>query len=316
MEKTVKTIINLLEDEYEINGKGFANYVTNVKSTGEAEMDSLVWISPTRADKHQLLVETKSNVIIGDYTLSLSEVDFENKILIRVNNPKLVFIKIVNELFVDKPSFEIHPSAVIHPEAKISKNVHIGPNTYVGKSEISEGTIIYGNVYIYDGVKIGKNVTIEAGCSIGATGYNFAKDEFGKLYKFPHLGGVIIHDNVDIQALSVIDRGVLDDTIIGKGTKIDSCCYIAHNCNVGENNAIIGHTMLSGSVKTGDNCWIAPAVVIRDQVSIGNNCLIGMGSTVIKDLADSAEVMGSPARPVNDMKKILKIFKTYIEDEN
>ena len=315
MKKTVKTIINLLDCKYEIHGKGIENYVTNVKSTGNADFDSLVWISPTRIDKERLLRETKSNVIIGDYSLSFSDIDFEKKILIRVKNPKLAFIKIVNELFVDKPAFEIDPSARIHPEAKISKNVHIGAHTYVGKSEINEGTVIYGNVFIYDNVKIGKNVTIEAGCSIGATGYNFAKDEFGKLHKFPHLGGVVIHDNVEIQALSVVDRGVLNDTIIGQGTKIDSCCYIAHNCNIGQNNAIIGHTMLSGSVSTGDNCWIAPASVFRDQISIGDDCLIGMGSAVMKDLGDNAKVMGSPARPVEDMKELLNKFKTLIENE-
>ena len=95
MKKTVQTIINLLEDEYEIQGNGNDNYVTNVNSTGNADTDSLVWISPTRIDKEQILATTKSKVIIGDHSLSLRGADLENKILIRVKNPKLVFIKIV-----------------------------------------------------------------------------------------------------------------------------------------------------------------------------------------------------------------------------
>jgi UDP-3-O-[3-hydroxymyristoyl] glucosamine N-acyltransferase len=316
MKKTVQTIINLLEDEYEIQGNGNDNYVTNVNSTGNADTDSLVWISPTRIDKEQILATTKSKVIIGDHSLSLRGSDLENKILIRVKNPKLVFIKIVNELFVDVPSFEIDPSAVIHPEATIANNVHIGPLSYIGKVNIKEGTIIHGNVHIKDNVSIGENVIIQAGCVIGGTGLNFTKDEEGAYHDFPHIGGVIIEDNVEIQACNVIDRGVLSDTIIGSKTKIDSFCYIAHNCIIGKENIIIGKTMISGSVKTGDNCWFGPSSIIRDQLSIGDNCFVGMGSVVTSNLDHNSKVMGNPARPVDDMKKLLKKFKTYIVDEN
>jgi UDP-3-O-[3-hydroxymyristoyl] glucosamine N-acyltransferase len=254
-------------------------------------------------------------VIICDDSLQLNEFDIHNKVLIQVKNPKLVFIQIVTRFFVEKPIYGIHPSAIIHNEAVIDENVYIGPLTYIGRSKIGEGTVIYGNVHIYDNVTIGKNVTIEAGCSIGATGYNFAKDENGKLYKFPHLGGVIIEDDVDIQALSVIDKGVLEDTIIGKGTKIDSCCYIAHNCKIGENNAIIGHTMLSGSVKTGKNCWISPGAIVRDGIKIDSDSFIGMGSIVVSEVKQNSIVMGNPARPIDEMKIILNKFKTFIKNE-
>lgn len=313
---SVENILNLMNCNFKTHGAGLKNYITNLKPANNADEFSLVWINPLRKDKELLLNQTKAKVIICDDSLKLDDQAMQEKVLIHVENPKLVYIHLVTELFVEKPTYEIHPSAVIHTEAKIAKNVHIGPFTYIGKSEIGEGTIIYGNTHIYDQVKIGRNVTIEAGCTIGATGYNFAQDENGKLHKFPHLGGVVIEDEVEIQANSVIDKGVLEDTVIGEGTKIDSHCFIAHNCKVGKNNAIIAHSVLSGSVKTGDNCWFSPGVVIRNGVTVAANSFMGIGSVVVSNMEANSKVMGSPARPIEDMKKILGKFKTFLDEGN
>lgn len=313
---SVERILSLMNCDFKTHGFGLKNYITNVKPANHADAFSLVWINPLRNDKEILLNQTKAKVIICDDSLKLNDNDIQEKVLILVENPKLVYIQLVTELFVEKPCYEIHPSAIIHKEAKIANNVYIGPFTYIGKSEIGEGTIIYGNVYIYDHVKIGCNVTIEAGCTIGATGYNFAQDENGKLHKFPHLGGVVIEDDVEIQANSVIDKGVLEDTLIGKGTKIDSHCFIAHNCKVGKNNAIIAHSVLSGSVKTGDNCWFSPGVIIRNGIEVASNSFMGIGSVVVSNMKANSKVMGSPARPIDDMKKILGKFKTFVDEGN
>lgn len=306
---TLENILAIIKGDYKIQGSSVNKFITNVKKVFDADELSLVWIDPTRVDKEDILKTTKAGIIIGDYSLTLSDDADSQKVLIQVSNPKLIFISIVTALFLEKPVFGIHPSAVIHKEAKIESGVFVGPLSYIGKVEIKEGTIIHGNVHIYDDVKIGKNVIIQAGCIIGVSGLSLAKDEMGKFHNFPHLGGVVIEDDVEIQALSVIDRGVLEDTIIGKGTKINSCCYIGHNCKVGRNNVITGHAMLSGSVKTGDNCWISPTAVIRDQLNIGSNSFIGIGSVVVSSLNEESRVMGNPARPIEEVKRILKKLK-------
>jgi UDP-3-O-[3-hydroxymyristoyl] glucosamine N-acyltransferase len=290
---SVKDIVKYINEPYEIIGDPLEKYVTHVKSVAEADVNSLTWIRPDHRQKQHFLENTKAKILVCDNSLKINDEIIKDKVLIVVKNPKFVFIKIVEALFVEKLEFGIHPTAVIHSEAQIAADTYIGPFTYVGKSKIREGTIIYGSTYIYDNVKIGKNVIIEAGCIIGSAGYNFARDEKGKLHKFPHLGGVIIEDDVEIQASSVVDRGVLDDTVIGKGTKIDSLCYIAHNCKIGKDNLIIGHSMLSGSVTLGDKCWVSPSVTFRDDIRVGHESFIGMGSLVVNNLDDKSYVMGA-----------------------
>jgi len=316
MEKiSFESIVSAIDCDYKIHGNGIKNYVTNVKPASESDEFSLIWINPARSDKEKILRETKASVIICDDSLSLSEFDINKKVLIHVKNPKLVFIEIVREFFVEKQVFGIHPSAIIHREAKISSNVYIGPLAYIGKVKIGEGTIISGNTHICDNVTIGRNVTIQAGCVIGSEGLNIIKDDKGKWCQFPHVGGVIIEDDVRIDALCKIDKGTLGDTIIGEGTKIDKGCYIAHNSKIGKNNVIIGHTMISGSVIIGDNCWFGPNSIVRDCIRVGSNAFIGMGSLVVSDIAEGSQVMGSPARPISDMKTILNKLKMFINDE-
>ena len=308
-------IISLINCDYKIQGFATNNYVTNVKSVSEADEYTLMWINQRGIDKEKVLNETKANIIICDDSLSLNKIDINKKVLIQVKDPKLVFVQLVSELFVKNPEYGIHPSAVIHPEAKIAKKVFIGPNTYVGKSEIKEGTIIYGNVYIYDNVRIGRNVKIEAGVVIGNSCFNYSKDENGNLHSFPHLGGVIINDNVDILTNSAIAKGVLEDTVIGVGTKIGSYSYIGHNCKIGKNNAITGVAVFLGSSKIGDNCWISPGALIRDGITIESNSFVGMNSTVNSSLEANSKVMGFPARPTKEMKKIIKKLNKLINDE-
>jgi UDP-3-O-[3-hydroxymyristoyl] glucosamine N-acyltransferase len=310
-----ESILDMLNCDYEIHGNGTKNFITNVKPVLEANEFSLIWINPSRNDKQKILKETKARIIICNDSLILDEKDFNKKVIIRVKNPKLAFINIVSALFMEKTEFGIHPSAVIHKDAEISSESYIGPLTYIGKVKIGKGTIIYGNIHICDNVIIGENVTIQAGCVIGSEGLNITKDDKGKWHQFPHVGGVIIEDDVRIDAMCQIDRGTLSNTIIGEGTKIDKCCYIAHNVVIGKNNVIIGHTMISGSVVVGNNCWFGPNSIIRDGIRIGNNVFIGMGSLVVADISEGLRVMGSPARPVDDMKKILSIINGLINDK-
>jgi len=122
----------------------------------------------------------------------------------------------------------------------------------------------------------------------------------------------LIEDNVRIDALCDIGKGTLGDTIIGQGSKLDVGCYVAHNAKIGRNNVIIGHSMICGSVVTGDDCWFGANTVIIDRVKIGNQVFTGMGSMVVTSLPDNARVMGNPAKPIDEMKALLKKLKDII----
>lgn len=309
-----KDILSVINCSYKIDGYETNNFITNVKPVSEANELSLVWIDTGKTNKEKLLKETEAKIIICDDSLSLNKHENPDKVLIQVKNPKLAMIKIINELYPQKPVFGIHPSAVIDKDAIISSKVYIGPNTIIGKAEIGEGTIIYGNSYIGNNVTIGNNVIIQFGCVIGTEGISTTKDDEGRWYQFPHIGGVIIEDNVSIDATCHVDRGTFSNTIIGEGTKISKYCYVGHNVTIGKNCIIIAYTLFCGSVSVGDDCWIGAKSTIRDQIKIGKRVFIGMGSLVVSNIPDGMEVMGSPARPVNEMKKILNKLKGFADE--
>lgn len=306
---TINDLTNIIDGNYEVKGNLKGKYVANVKPIDEADEFSLVWFKESKKNSIQKLYDTKSRVIIVENSINL-EVDLlKKKCFIVVNNPRLIFLRIVGECFYKKPEFGIHKSAIIDPRAKIHKDVYIGPFTYVGSSIIEKGAIIWGSSYIYDNVKIGKNVIIHAGTVIGSDGFGYSRNENKQFEKFPHIGGVVIEDDVEIGANTCIDKGTLGDTYIKKGAKIDNLTHIAHNVIVGEHSAVIANTMVGGSTKIGNYSWIAPSVSLREGLRIGDNVTVGLGSVVTKNVPDGETWAGSPARPLDEFLDIINKLK-------
>jgi len=309
----VKDIIDLIKGNYNIIGKPEGKYFTNVKPVTEADIDSLVWIKGSKNNKNELLQQTKASIIICDTTLAAGEEYKEKKCLIVVDNPKLVFTRVVENYFVSKKKSGIHPTAVIDPEAEIHPGAFIGPFTYIGKSKIGENSYIYGNCFIYDNITIGKNVTIHAGTVLGADGFGYSRNEKYELEKFPHVGGIIIEDNVDIGSNTSIDRGALGNTVIKEGTKIDNLVHIGHNCLIGRHCAIIANTMLGGSVEIKDYSYVAPSASILNQLTIGERATVGMGAVVTKDVPSGETWTGVPAKPLKEFADIQFALKKLIK---
>ena len=151
---------------------------------------------------------------------------------------------------------------------------------------------------------IGKNSIVHSGVVIGTDGFGYYEN--GKQFeKVPHFGGVRIGENVEIGANTCIDRGTLDDTYIGDGTKIDNLCHIAHNVQIGKNCLVIACSLLGGSCHLKDNVYIAPGAIVKNQIDISDNSLVGMGAVVIKDIDANQVVAGVPARVMrNNEQKI------------
>jgi UDP-3-O-[3-hydroxymyristoyl] glucosamine N-acyltransferase len=130
----------------------------------------------------------------------------------------------------------------------------------------------------------------------GPDGFGYERKEDGTLVKFSHFGKVIINDNVDIGSNTCIDRGTINDTIIGEGSKVDNLVHIGHNVRIGKNCVIIAQSMIGGSTVIDDNVWISPSSVIRDGLRIGRHALIGMGSVVTKNIPANEIWIGTPAK--------------------
>ena len=138
---------------------------------------------------------------------------------------------------------------------------------------------------------------IQDGSKIGVKGFGFIPVK-GKNFRFPHIGRVLINDNVEIGANCTIDRGSIGDTVIGKNTFLDNQVHVAHNVRIGENCMIAGQVGFAGSTSVGNNVSIGGQAGVSGHLKIGNNVRIGGGSGVVKDIADGAIVMGYPAVPL------------------
>lgn len=190
----------------------------------------------------------------------------------------------------------------------IGKNVVIGKNTIIGANTIIEHDVAIGkNCVIGPDVMIknsilGDNVVIQSGCKIGLKGFGFIPLK-NKNFKFPHIGRVLIQDNVEIASGCTIDRGSVDDTEIGKNTYLDNQVHIAHNVKIGSNCMIAGQVGFAGSSTIGNNVSIGGQAGVSGHLTLGNNIKIGGGSGVIKDVKDNQIVMGYPAVP---LKKFIK----------
>lgn len=156
--------------------------------------------------------------------------------------------------------------------------------------------MIHSTAWIGPGVSIGKRCKIGPGVVIGSEGFGYEQDEHEHWRRRPHPYGVVIGDDVEIGANTVIDRGRWRDTAIGHGTKIDALCFVAHNVHIGENCLVIANTMIAGSCEIGDNCWIGPSAQITDHVKVGDGARVGLGSVVLRDVPSGEIWVGNPAR--------------------
>lgn len=228
----------------------------------------------------------------------------ENHHLILCDNPKEVFFGILKEFFVEREEKVIQRDSVIET-SNIGKNVSIGHHCYIAKDVvIGSNVVIKNNVSIECPTVIGDNTVIGSGVVIGTSGFGYYQKEDLSYEAVPHFGGVIIGKNVDIGANTCIDRGTLDDTIIGDNVKIDNLCHIAHNVEIEKNSLIIALSLLGGSSKIGENVYIAPGAIIKNQIAVGRNSIIGMGAVVMNNVEKNLVVAGVPAKKIRFNQKL------------
>jgi UDP-3-O-[3-hydroxymyristoyl] glucosamine N-acyltransferase len=146
-------------------------------------------------------------------------------------------------------------------------------------------------------------VTIHSGTTIGVEdAFAYERNEKGELIKFPHFGGVVIEDDVDIHVHVNIDRGTFGNTIIGRGTKINRYAHIGHNGVIGKHCQIGGQVFIAGSSTLGDYCELALCSCVRNGTRLGKNVMVGMGSVITKDVEDDWIVYGVPAKKARKNK--------------
>jgi len=197
----------------------------------------------------------------------------------------------------------IAKSAVVITK-KIGKDVSIGENSFIGEDVcIGNQTIIENNVCIYHKVHIGENCIIHSGAVIGADGFGYYINSIGVPEKVKHYGGVYVGDKVEIGANACIDRGTIDDTLIGSNTKIDNLVHIAHNVQIEENVMVVAGAVICGSSVLKQGSYVAPGGIVKNQITVADGAFIGMGAVVTKSTQENMVMTGMPAKPLREVRK-------------
>ena len=218
-----------------------------------------------------------------------ADIDYPDITLKKPNKSKYPGVKFGNNVLIGK-NVKIGKSSVIGSNTIIEQNVLIGKNCTIGSQIMIKNSIIGNNVVIQDGSKIG----------LKGFGFIPLKD---KNLRIPHIGKVILEDNVEIGASCTIDRGSIGETKIGKNTFLDNQVHMAHNVKLGENCMIAGQVGFAGSSTLGNSVSIGGQAGISGHLKIGNNVKIGGGSGVVKDIEDNTTVMGYPAVSLKEFLK-------------
>lgn len=182
-------------------------------------------------------------------------------------------------------SVQIDAGAVVGADVDLGEGVVIGAGCSIGEGvRIGNGTRLAPRVVVYPGTVIGKDCILHSGAVIGSDGFGFAREKSGRWVKIPQMGRVVIGDDVEIGANTTIDRGALDDTVIGRGAKLDNQIQIAHNVQIGEDTAIAGCVGIAGSTTIGARCMIAGGVGIAGHLTIADDVVVSAATVVVKSI--------------------------------
>jgi UDP-3-O-[3-hydroxymyristoyl] glucosamine N-acyltransferase len=322
MKRSLQEIAGALDARLIGDGNVEVSGLASIASAGEGD---LVFVEDEKYLANALA--SKAAAVIA--AENASSVSASGKPLLICGHPKLAFARAARLLQSDaQRGGRVHESAIVHASARlgarvtvearavISENVEIGDGSrigagcVIGKSvRIGKDCEIYPNVTIYAETKLGDRVIVHAGAILGSDGFGYVRDAAsGKYEKFPQLGRLVIEEDVEIGANSTIDRGALDETRIGRGTKIDNLVHIGHNCRVGEDVVIAAQTGISGSAVIENNVVMGGQVGIADHVRLEEGVIVGAqgGVPSNKVLRGKGVVFwGTPARPIGQYLKTL-----------
>lgn len=291
--------------------------ITGVAGIKEARKGDVTFLANP---KYQAWLETTeaSAVILEAHNGSI------NKPVIRNDNPYYAFLKAVKMFYGNSTNAEhgIHPTAVVGEGVTLGDGVSLGPYVVVGHhASIGNGTVVMAGAYIGNESKLGADVLIypnvtvreknvlgdrvivHSGTVIGSDGFGYAKDG-DKYHKIPHVGNVVIEDDVEIGANAAVDRATTGTTLIKKGVKLDNLVHIAHNVTIDENSIALAQVGIAGSTEIGKNVILAGQAGLVAHIKIGDNARVGSQAGVTKSVPADASVSGYPAAPHAGAKRL------------
>ena len=324
MKRSLKELAELVQAR--LLGDGEVE-VTGIASMHSAVTGDLVFVEDEK-NLAKALQSGAAAVIAGEFAAK----NESSKPLLISDQPRLAFARVAKLLGPHEAvQAGVHQTAIIHPSAKIGESVtieeravvregaeigdctRIGAVTVIGAHvRIGRECRLYPNVTLYPGTRVGDRVVIHAGAVLGSDGFGYVRDrKTGRYEKFPQIGRLEIEDEVEIGANSTVDRGALEVTRIGRGTKIDNLVHVGHNVQIGEDVVIAAQTGLSGSAVIADGVVIGGQVGIADHVRIEAGAILGAQSGIpSKKVIRGKGIVfwGTPARPIREYLKELAVL--------
>ncbi|MCR9198086.1 MAG: UDP-3-O-(3-hydroxymyristoyl)glucosamine N-acyltransferase [Planctomycetaceae bacterium] len=269
--------------------------------------------------------DTAAVVIIAPPDLKTAAQDDPERTYILTERPEDAFLTVAQKICPTRPESwtGVSPQASIAATAKIGRNTtvcpfavigehvsigedcHIGPGAVIGSDcHIGDNTRIDAQAVLYAGTQVGSDVTINAGTVLGAEGFGYSTVN-GQHRRLPHVGHVVIEDDVEIGACTTVDRAKMGATVIGSGTRIDNQVMVGHNCQIGKHNLIVSQVGLAGSCSTGAYVVLAGQAGIADHVHLGDGAIVGAKSGVHRDMPGGKTYLGSPATEAAEQAKIV-----------
>ncbi|MFH1931663.1 MAG: UDP-3-O-(3-hydroxymyristoyl)glucosamine N-acyltransferase [Pseudomonadota bacterium] len=272
-----------------------------IRTPMNSDEHSLIFVNKPDETTFDLLFHSRCSVVILEQKWGIEHLNKIRNVeasIFLVENPRLVVAQIIKLLYPDDEQYfrRVDPTAYIHPDAKIPSSAFIGPYCKIGNCQVGENSQVHSFSIIKDNVKIGNNVIIREFCLVGGCGFGFVRHDDGHLERIPHIGTVVIEDDVELFPYVNVDRGTLGETRIKKGTKIDHYAHIGHNSTIGEHCIITAGTVFCGGSRIGNQSWVGVGSVLKEKISVGDNVTIGLGSVVVGDIENNAVVAGNPAK--------------------
>ncbi len=257
--------------------------------------------------ENKLININNSLILIKENNTKINNNITKNNECIFVNNPRLEYAIILNYILSKQPKKdrhykELNNKVIIGENVNIGKGTTIEPFVFIDHDvQIGDNCILKSGVRICSNVLIGNQTIIGQNSVIGGPGFGIEKKEDGSFIRIPQIGGVVVGNNIEIGALSTIDSGTIESTVIEDNVMIGNHVYISHNVHIEKNCIITACSEISGSVYIEENTWLGPNCSIINGITIGKNVLIGMGAVVRKSTKDNVTIAGEAAKqfPIN-----------------
>lgn len=289
--------------------------IYNASTIGNPKDNTILFLKKFSQELLEKLDSVKNSVLILLEGLDGEKLK-ENNLIIYDKNPRLKYALLLTEILKKNQrkyeiffkegyyygeNVELGEGVIIEPFVKIGNNVKIGDNT-----------IIKSGVKIGDNIEIGQNCYIRENSIIGGEGFGIEKDEEGRTFRIPHIGGVKIEDNVEIGALSAVCSGTIEPTYIGDYVKMADQVYVAHNVKIHKKCLLTGGVVIAGSTEIEEGVWLGVNSSIRNDIKIGKNVVVGMGARVSNNIKENEIVMNEPAQSLEKVAKFTQYKKKLL----